>query len=158
MLLIMERPEASLIEMVKETPGRCGVCVILFLDQFHHCFLKFAAGPGTNKTELCALWLRLKSAVDKGLTKLQVLGDSKVMVDRANNQCRIANLVLQPLTIQFQEEKKKFEDIYFSHIYEEFNSLADQLSKEALLMQEGLLTEHEFMEGSQVSASERFLF
>jgi ribonuclease HI len=117
--------------------------------------LKFAAGQGANnRAELSVLWLLLKTAVEKGLTKLQVFGDSKLMVNWANNQCRMDNLLLVPLMNQFLEVKEKFEDISFSHVFREFNSIADQLSKEALLLQEGLLYEQEFRGGTLISASE----
>jgi ribonuclease HI len=66
-------------------PRHCGVGVSLFLDQPHIFFPKFATHPGTNNnTKIYALWLLLKSAVDKGLTKLQALEDSKLMVDCDN--------------------------------------------------------------------------
>lgn len=83
----------------------------------------------------------LKTAAEKGIAKLRVFGDSKLMVDWANNQGRIDNLMLEPIMNQFLEVKGKFEEIFFSHVYREFNTIADKLSKEALILQEGLLSE-----------------
>jgi hypothetical protein len=80
------------------------------------------------------------------------------MVNWANNQCRMDNLLLVPLMNQFLEAKEKFEDISFSRVFREFNSIADQLSKEALLLQQGLLDEQEFRGGALISASEWTLF
>jgi ribonuclease HI len=43
---------------------------------------KLAVGPSTkNREELYAMWLLLKTTADKGIKKLQVFGDSKLMVD-----------------------------------------------------------------------------
>jgi hypothetical protein len=55
---------------------------------------------------------------------------------------------------QFLEVKEKFKDISFSYVFREFNSIANQLSKEAILLQEGLLYEQEFRGGTLISASE----
>jgi ribonuclease HI len=41
---------------------------------------KLGFGQGiNNKVELCALWLLLKLAANKGISSLQVIGDSKLV-------------------------------------------------------------------------------
>ena len=48
---------------------------ILFLEVY-------GAGEGTNnRVETYALWILLKAAVEKGIRTLQVLGDSKLLID-----------------------------------------------------------------------------
>jgi len=56
--------------------------------------LKYAAGQGTNnRDQFYAMWILMKGAVEKGLKHLQVFGDSKLLMDWANNKCRIENLI-----------------------------------------------------------------
>jgi len=53
-----------------------------FMDSSFYFHLKYAAGEGTNnRVELYALWILLKCAKEKGLHKLQVLGDSKLVIN-----------------------------------------------------------------------------
>ena len=54
--------------------------------------------------------------------------------------------------------KRVFEAISFMHIYGESNTQADQLSKEALSLQEGSLAEKEFSDGVLISQTLKCLF
>jgi len=74
------------------------------------------------------------------------------MVDWKNKKCRIENLVLEPIMNQVLEV------ISISHVYQEFNIIVDQLSKEALLLQDGYFSEQEFGGGTQVSTFDKALF
>lgn len=80
------------------------------------------------------------------------------MVDWTNSNCTIDNLALEPIMIQVLMVKGRFEENYFAHVYQELNSLADQFSKEALQLQEGLLSEQKFRGDSEVAAPVRVLF
>jgi ribonuclease HI len=88
------------------------------MDQEHYFKIKLLVGIGTNNQfELFSMWLPLKVATNKGVNKLQVFGDSKFMVDWANLKCRINNLLLEPLMMQFLQVKESYETLCFSHIY-----------------------------------------
>jgi hypothetical protein len=56
------------------------------------------------------------------------------------------------------EVKMQFEEVSFAHIYRKFNSNADHLSKEAILLQEGFLAEQEFRENVLFAESGKSLF
>ena len=73
-----------------------------------------------------------------------MLGDSKLLIDWENGKCRPTHLALGPIVPRVLEVKLQFEFISFSHIYREFNSKADTLSKDALSLQEGTLLAQEF--------------
>jgi ribonuclease HI len=69
--------------------------------------LKFGAGLGTNnRAEFYALWILMKIATNKGINKLQVLGDSKMLMDWANGKFQITNMALGPIMNRGLEEKK----------------------------------------------------
>ena len=38
------------------------------------------------------MWILMKTAVEKGVSKMQVLGDSNILMDWANGCCQISNL------------------------------------------------------------------
>jgi hypothetical protein len=59
------------------------------------------------------------------------MGDSKLLVDWANGKNHLKNLILRPTMLRVSEV---FSEINFIHIYSEFNSHADNLSKDALTM------------------------
>jgi hypothetical protein len=85
------------------TPGICGAGAILYLDNAHHFSLKYGVGRGTNnRAEIYALWILLKVVVDKQVRKIQVLGDSKLVMDWANGKAQITNMVLGPNVSEFQ--------------------------------------------------------
>lgn len=84
--------------------------------------------------------IRTRSKKSSSLWKFQ---DSD---DWANHQCCIRNLGLQVIMNLVQEVKASFDSILFTHVYQEFNSHADKLSKEALILQEGNLLEEVFRE------------
>ena len=83
-------------------------------------------------------------------------GDLKVLIDWVNLRC-IGNLSPQHIRSEITEVKAFFDDITFASIYREFNSQVDRLSREALLMQEGTLTEFEFRGGTIIRKKESSL-
>ena len=67
------------------TPGMCGAGEIFLLNNLHYFLLKHGAVQGTNsRAKFYALWILMKTAVEKGVSKMQVLGDSKILMDWAN--------------------------------------------------------------------------
>jgi hypothetical protein len=49
---------------------------------------------------------------------------------------KISNLELGPILDRIMEKKLIFEEVSFAHVYQEFNHKVDQLSKEALILEE----------------------
>jgi ribonuclease HI len=68
----------------------CGVGVVLHLNSSHFFHIRYALEIGSNmNTEFAALWTLLHHAKHLSLTKLQVLGDSKVVIDRVKDNLKI---------------------------------------------------------------------
>jgi hypothetical protein len=64
--------------------GRAGV---LFLKEGYSVSFKAALGEGSNNwTELNALWLLLRTATEYEADKIQIMGDSKVVIDWINSK------------------------------------------------------------------------
>jgi hypothetical protein len=63
---------------------KCGVRVILYVNQNHYIYIIYAPGGGTNnRVELKTLWTLLETTKQKDVWKLQVLGDSKLVIEWA---------------------------------------------------------------------------
>jgi hypothetical protein len=98
-------------------------------------------GPGTNtREELLGVWPLLSLVIFLHIYDLQVVGDSKIIIDWLNRKCD-----LQVLGLAFWKDRIKalileFLALDFSHTYRAFNQEADELSKQALEHPEGRLT------------------
>ena len=86
-------------------------------------------GVDTNtKAELKTLTLATLWAIDK----IQILGDSKVIIDWINQKGQLQAVNLEGRKLKTKELAHNFKDISFQHIYREHNKEADLLSKRAL--------------------------
>jgi ribonuclease HI len=98
---------------------------------------------GTNtKAELMGAWATLYLANLLSLHKIQILGDSKVIIDWLNYKSDLRVSSLEGWKQRIQMLRRKFEDIQFYHIYRDYNKEADGLSKQALLAPEGIISLH----------------
>jgi ribonuclease HI len=105
-------------------------------------------GIGSNNyAELMALRSLMMLASAKGLNRLQIYGDSMLVIKWMNEDQQIQDITLQPLAIQLKENKSQFELITFTHIYREHNVAADTLSKQGLLQDPGFLLLEEVLDG-----------
>ena len=90
-------------------PSLCGIRAILFIKTFQYLFIKFIVGQGTNNwAYFYALWILLKTTLDKRIKHIEVLGDSKITIDWANQHSSIKNITLNHILNQVQVVKKKF--------------------------------------------------
>lgn len=105
------------------------------------------AGKGTNtKSELLALWGLLYFASMKKIKDLQVLGDSKVIIDWALDKHNIHILELDPWLVRVKSLVSQFRELKFLHIYRAYNMEAVDLSKKAISAGNGLIFWEEFKE------------
>jgi hypothetical protein len=88
------------------------------------------------KAELLALCCILFFSHYKKVTRLQLVGDSKVIIDWFTNANNLQVVYLQPWMRKIRDLSRKFTQLKIQHIYRGFNMEADQLSKEALLLEE----------------------
>ena len=110
--------------------------------------IKFATKQASNnKAELSALWATLKVAKSAQIQEIQIYGDSKVVIDWANEKSTIRALHLEHLLEEIQTLKLSFRRISCGHVYRELNMEADALSKQALAYQPGLMETEEVSDG-----------
>jgi ribonuclease HI len=136
-------------------PPSIGVGVVLFLNQNHYINIRYAPGGGSNnKDELIALWTLLETTKQKDIRKLQVMGDSKLVIDWEKGKLSIQNINLANITRDIRLSFQSFEWISFQHVLRELNVKADELSKEALQLQRGAFGYYEYFEGTETEAME----
>lgn len=85
-----------------------------------------------NEAEYHALLHGLKAAKEKGVKRLKVLMDSKLVVKQCQRVWHISSANLVPLNAQAMREIGAFEEVEMQHIPREGNSEADALANRAM--------------------------
>jgi ribonuclease HI len=97
----------------------------------------FNYGMGTNtRAELLGVWATLTLAYKLDIDQLQVLRDSKIVVDWLNYKCNLFVSYLMGWMEKIRNLIPLFQDIKFEHIYREENVEVDSLSKKSLQVPE----------------------
>jgi ribonuclease HI len=81
------------------------------------------------------------------INEIQVLGDSKVVIDWLNEKGRLQASAIECWKLRIKELIKNFQEISFAHIFREFNKEADFLSKQAIQEPEGRITFFKWVDG-----------
>lgn len=103
-------------------------------------FWKINLGAGSNtKGELVGLWALLHLARYFGITKIQVFGDSMVIIKWIEGLQNLNVLSLDFWKEKIMKLKDDFECLKVVHIYRELNNIGDQLSKLSLESKENSL-------------------
>ena len=92
----------------------------------------FNYGDGTNtKAELLGAWATLTITKLLDLHYIQVLGDSKVVIQWLKQKGVLQTNNIEVWKSRIKELIPTFKGIHFQHIYREVNGEVDQLSKQA---------------------------
>jgi ribonuclease HI len=110
----------------------------------------FNCGAGSNtKAELLGVWATLLLATRHNILELQVMGDSKIIIDWLNNKGKLQVIALECWKDRITDLIKAFTQISFSHVYRETNEEVDTLSKNALTRLTGVLTYQLWTDGQE---------
>ena len=92
-----------------------------------------AIGVQTNNVaEYTALLNGLRRAAELGLTEIEVVSDSELMVKQMRGEYKIKNAALRELSIEAARLARAVGDVRYTAVRREHNELADQLVNEAL--------------------------
>ena len=92
-----------------------------------------AIGVQTNNVaEYTALLNGLRRAAELGLTEIEVVSDSELMVKQMRGEYKIKNAALRELSIEATRLARAVGDVRYTAVRREHNELADQLVNEAL--------------------------
>jgi ribonuclease HI len=93
------------------------------------------------------VWATLRLALHLSFHRLQVLGDSKVVIDWLSDRARLQSSTIEGWKDRIKELIKSFLDISFGHVYREYNVEVDHLSKMSLKEPEGRITFSQWTNG-----------
>ena len=92
-----------------------------------------AIGVATNNVaEYSALIAGLEKAVEVGVSELEVISDSELMVKQMRGEYRIKNEALRDLSLQASQLARGLGSVSYKAVRREHNQLADKLVNEAL--------------------------
>jgi len=92
-----------------------------------------AIGRATNNVaEYSGLVAGLKRAIECGVSELEVISDSELVVRQMTRVYRVKNLVLRQLWLEASELAASIAKVSYSTVPREENELADRLVNEAL--------------------------
>jgi ribonuclease H / adenosylcobalamin/alpha-ribazole phosphatase len=85
-----------------------------------------------NVAEYSALIAGLEKAIDLGLSVVEVVSDSQLMVKQMTGEYKVKNEALQGLWQEASRLARKIPSVSFQWVRREHNELADRLLNEAL--------------------------
>jgi len=92
-----------------------------------------AIGVATNNVaEYSALIAGLEKALEHGVSELEVVSDSELMVKQMRGEYRVKNEALQELQAAAARLARRLERVRYTAVRREHNELADRLVNEAL--------------------------
>jgi ribonuclease HI len=92
-----------------------------------------AIGVATNNVaEYSALVAGLEKAIEVGVTELEVISDSELMVKQMRGEYRVKNEALRDLSVRASQLAREVRSVSYKAVRREQNKLADQLVNEAL--------------------------
>jgi ribonuclease H / adenosylcobalamin/alpha-ribazole phosphatase len=92
-----------------------------------------AIGVATNNVaEYRALVAGLRRAVECGVTELEVVSDSELLVKQMRGEYRVKNEALRELSLEAARLGRQIGDVRYTAVRREHNELADRLVNEAL--------------------------
>ena len=90
-------------------------------------------GTATNNVaEYRALIAGLARAVEHGVTEVEVVSDSELLVKQMRGEYRVKNAALRELSLEAARLARRLEKVSYSAVPREQNELADRLVNEAL--------------------------
>jgi ribonuclease HI len=112
-------------------PGGCGYCIlkdslVVFED-------KNGLGVCTNNyAEYKGLQYGIDLAIEKKITRLEVYGDSLLIINQMTRKWACRHPVLHVIFEDINSKLEKFEYITFQHVFRSKNMIADSLANEAM--------------------------
>ncbi|KAM7464596.1 hypothetical protein LguiA_032717 [Lonicera macranthoides] len=127
----------------KGNPGQAGAGVVMRADDGSLiCKLREGLGVRTNNAaEYRAMILGLRYALEKGFTRIRVLGDSKLVCMQIQGLWKVKNQNMSNLCEEAKILKDKFHSFQIAHVLRGLNSEADAQANLAVHLAEGQVQE-----------------
>jgi ribonuclease HI len=118
----------------KSNPGFAGAGAVIYrLDKEISTVIHFVGNKETNNfAEYTGLIVGLKEAIRLNIKRIEVEGDSMLVIKQMKGEWSVKSNNLIPLYNEAKELILLFDTISFKHIYREYNKRADELSNLAI--------------------------
>jgi len=114
-----------------------GVGILLVSPEGPHIPLAFKLNfeVTNNQAEYEACLIGMEAALEVGVKKLEVIGDSNLVVSQANGDWKVKEEKLKPYHKDLEEVIRQFEEVTFMHIPRMKNRFADALATLASMVE-----------------------
>jgi ribonuclease HI len=127
------------MESAQGTPTKGGAGGIIHLDEDSTISFATSLGEASNNfIEFMAIKLLILLAKERGISHLNIYGDSMLVINCVNGTQTLHKYTLQPLMDDVKRLLTFFSHISFTHVYRNWNKEADQLSKDGLVLDQGI--------------------
>jgi ribonuclease HI len=110
----------------------------------------YNCGPGTNtRAKLLGAWATLYLASRLHIDTLQVLGDSRIIIEWLSSRGDLQVVSLLAWKDRIRHLQSTFKKLSYIHIHREHNNSVDQLSKAALQKPVGVISYNLWIEGHE---------
>ena len=112
-------------------PGGCGYCIL----KNNHVVFEGKKGLGVctnNYAEYKGLQCGISLAIEKGVNRLEVFGDSLLIINQMNRKWECRHKGLRLIIDEVNVMVRSFDSITFNHVPRERNAIADSLANEAM--------------------------
>jgi ribonuclease HI len=118
----------------KGNPGLAGAGAVIYKgsEEIWASSLYIVEKITNNHAEYAGLILGLEQALKMNIKVLMVEGDSMLIINQVIGTYQVKSPSLLNLYKKSKELESKFDEIYFTHIYRNKNSRADELSNIAI--------------------------
>jgi ribonuclease HI len=118
----------------KNNPGPSGAGAVLYHNGLEIWSTAVFVGhkETNNVAEYTGMIVGIKRAVEMGIRRLVVKGDSNLVVQQMNGKFRVNAEHIKPLHATAKNIIRNFDSIQFVHVYRHLNQRADELSNMGL--------------------------
>ena len=111
-------------------PGKGSAGAVLFNENGQEVFRigKYLPQTTNNQAEYLGLIIGLKECLNRNIKSINVYGDSKLIIEQSSGRWKVNNEILKDYNYQVKMLAKQFEYISFSHVYRQFNTVADEVT------------------------------
>jgi len=118
----------------RKNPGPASYGFVIYSNEGDTVYKgkKYIGNTTNNVAEYAGLFCGLQYCVENKITKLNVYGDSNLILNQVMGKYKVKSPNLKPFHDEIMELIPHFDTITFEHVYRKNNKVADALANEAL--------------------------
>jgi len=119
----------------KGNPGKAGAGAVIYKNSTEIFSISSYVGDKetNNIAEYTGLIIGLSEAINLKIKKLNVKGDSELIIKQMNDEYKVKSTNILQLFKNAKKLTELFDEITFNHVYRNDNKRADELANNSLL-------------------------